>query len=500
MRRTIFYALGGLEVLVAGVLVYFVCILPTTTEVQVAVGRMDSVTRQASGQIAGLSSKMDMVARRQPELRSLADQMRDQTRALTDLMEKHVVDYKSMQTVGEALGQVAEGMDSFADILKPDMVQSIGAGLLATADFLDKKVAVQAEQSAAQLEKSVALMKGDAEKLRALSKEVTLDFQAARDVYEAMGRFNQGLDLLRDTLKGDSLEAIREGFKGLDGALNQGADQIERISSYTYPVVKFNGLQPMVEQKSFWPDGGKIADDMRKAAKGTTAAGKELEALAEKELPKIRAALEDSRKVAEKTHEALGQSLKNRDKLEPLIKSVPENAARLAEELPRLGNDLAKVLRDTGHLKEVAALLRQAEQGLGQTAKRWPDLQKNLARSATLLRETQKQLQAALGQRKDYDAGLKSTVVLVRSFSAAAPLFTDQLEVDLRDQERSLNNLRTSIDEVTHVLPEYGAGAARLLTTTRLLLSLVAGIFALHGIYLVGSTRADQAAAAIPKA
>jgi uncharacterized phage infection (PIP) family protein YhgE len=485
MRRAIFFTLGILEVIVAAVLVYFLAILPGPADVEKGVGRLQSVTRQASAQVGGLGDKMRALSERQPELHRLAARMRTQTQGLAELLRNHVVNFDTLQAVGDALGEVAQGMDGFAETLKPDGIQGIGSGLLATADFLEKNVAGQAEKSAAQLEKSVALLKDDAERLKVLTRDVSLDLQATRDVYQALGRVSQGMDQLRDAFKDDSsIEAMREGFKGLEGALNQGADQVERLANYTYPVVKFNGLQPMIEQKPFWPEGGKIAEDMRKAAKGTAAAGKELENIASQALPKVRSMLADSRRVVEKTHEALGQAVKNREKLEPVLKSGPENAARLAEELPRLGNDLARVLRDTGQLKEVAAMLRQAEKHLTTSAARWPDLQKNLSRSATLLRTTQAQLKQALGKRKDYEASLKHTDTLVRSFSAALPLFTDQLEVDLTDQEQSLHQLRTSIDEVSNVLPEAGTTAARVLSTSRLLLGLVACIFFLHGAYL----------------
>jgi hypothetical protein len=67
---------------------------------------------------------------------------------------------------------------------------------------------------------------------------------------------------------------------------------------------------------------------------------------------------------------------------------------------------------------------------------------------------------------------------------------TEQLEMELGDQEQALANLGDSIDDVNAALP--GAmldSASNMLQTTRLLLALMAAIFGLHGGYLALSTR-----------
>src|SRR5207244_752909 len=135
------------------------------------------------------------------------------------------------------------------------------------------------------------------------------------------------------------------------------------LAGYSYPVVKIDRLKPVVEQRPFWPEGEKIAEGMMKAAAGAKEAGKELDDLAG-ELPRLRASLDESRKGVDKTREALATALKQQDKVEPLLKDIPAHTARLAEELPTLGGDLSRLLRDTGRLKEVAVSLRQAQKGI----------------------------------------------------------------------------------------------------------------------------------------
>jgi chromosome segregation ATPase len=217
-------------------------------------------------------------------------------------------------------------------------------------------------------------------------------------------------------------------------------------------------------------------------------AARELDVLAG-DLPALQTSLAESRKAAATTREALGAALKQQDKVEPLLKDVPEHVARLAEELPRLSAELARILRDTGKLKAVAALLRKAQKGVDTAVARWPELQKNLGRSAVLLRTTQAQIKHAIAHRAEYEDSLRRTLVLTQTFAAALPLLTDELERELLRQEQSLTRLGDSIDEVSEALPACSRSATRLLQTTRLLLGLVAVIFALHGGYLAAGTR-----------
>ena len=93
-------------------------------------------------------------------------------------------------------------------------------------------------------------------------------------------------------------------------------------------------------------------------------------------------------------------------------------------------------------------------------------------------------MQGALAHRDEYEKAMKQTVTLARTYSAALPLATEQLDERLRDQEDSLENLGDSIDRTTAVLPEWDRTATRVLETTRLLLFLMGAIFGLHGSYL----------------
>jgi ABC-type transporter Mla subunit MlaD len=484
MRRFVFVSLGLLEFLAAGVLLAFAAQVPGPAEVEESAGRIERVGRQASRQVGNLRAQVIQVRSRQPHLRDLAVRLEKQMRQVSDRLGDQRLNVDSLTAAGEALGGAASGLDGLAKTLDPKGIAQIGKGLGATADFLDGKVVPAATSAAGRLEKSTAALKADAERLSALLQAAPADLKAARATLDGLTRFEEGLARTDKLAKPENLQAMREGFKGMEESLSTGAAQVEKFANLSIPKVTVRGLKVSVEEKEFWPDGKTIAEGMRKAAKGAQAAGKEMDAV-QKELPKLRASLEGSRKVVTATRQALAQALAQQEKLEPLLKNVPRHAARLAEELPRLGDDLARVLRDTARLGEVAQALRQTQKAVEAASERWPQLSAGLGRSAEVMRATQKQLATALEHRDQWEASLRNTVELTRLFSAALPVMLDQMEEGLGHQERSLRELGASIDEATEALPGAARTASRMLVLARWLLCLVALMVSLHAAYLL---------------
>jgi hypothetical protein len=484
----LFVCLGLLELLVAVVLGQFAWSLPTPVEVEESVGRVEKVSRRAGEQVHRLGEQVRQVRARRPQMEQLARQLEIQMRLASQTVRSQQINYTTVGAVRDSLGDVADGLDSFSAMLDPQGLGQIGAGLKATADYLDERIAPAAERAADHLEQSTAALKADADRLKELLEKAPLDLKAASLVVESLTRFEEGLEGMSRVTKAESFDTMREGLKGLEEALDTSAGQVEKFSDYTIPQMKLEGLKLKVEQKDFWPEGKTIAEGMRKGAKGAAAAGKEMDAIG-KELPRLRTSVEETRKVVSATRASLAMALKQQDKLEAVLKSIPGHTSRLAEELPQLGKDLAKILRDTSRLKEVAQLLRQAQKGVDTASARWPDLRKNLGKTADLLRNTQKQLSAALDNREQYESALKQTVDLTDTFAMLLPLMTEQLGDELERQEQSLAELGGSIDQLSEALPAAGQTASRLVQTTRLLLALVGVIVMLHGAYMVAQGR-----------
>jgi methyl-accepting chemotaxis protein len=490
MRKVIFLGIGLLETAVAAVLVSFGFQLPSTPEVEQNFDRVEKVTAHTGSQVRLLREQVHDL--RRPEVQQLAGDLKTQTRLVTTTLKDQKVDFDQVQVVSNALGDVAQGLDGFSETLDADAVAKVGQGLNTTADFLDIKVAPGADKVADELDKATAALDADAKRLAELLRKAPPDLKAAKEIHDGLARFSDGLDQMGKRLQPQRLEKMREGFHGLETSLTTGAEQVERLSGYSYPSVTIAGFKPRVEQHRFWPEGDKVAAGMRKAADGVKAAGQELDDISD-DLPKLQASIDEGRKIADKTRAALAAALKDQDKLEALLRDVPEHSAQFAEQLPKMTAELSKLLRETKHLKEVAALLRQAQKGIDMAATHWPELRKTLAQSATLLRETQRQLQQTLDHRKEYEAALKQTIVLTEAFATLLPLFTQQLDTQLREQEKGLDDLSKSIDEVGESLPPTMQSTVQLMHTARLLVWLVAGIVGLHGLYLALSAKLGRA-------
>ncbi len=244
----------------------------------------------------------------------------------------------------------------------------------------------------------------------------------------------------------------------------------------------------MVEQRPFWGEGRNVASGLRQAAKGASAAGREAEAL-ERDLPRIRAALAESRQVVDQTRNTLAVALKNQETLEPLLRDLPDHAARLADELPALADDLAHVLRDTAKLRAVGKLLADAQTSIDKATARWPELRAGLESSAELLRASQRQMQAVLAQEEQHRRAARQALAAADAFTMALPTCTRQVEADLAAQDETLGELQEGVDGVTATVPEVTRSAGRVLMTVRVLLVLLAVVFGLHGLCLVTTGR-----------
>lgn len=488
MRRVVFFVLGGLELLSAGVLVYFAWLVPGQGEVTGTMVRAERLTGGLDAQVRRVRDRFRLLRQRRPQMQALALRLQAEMRVINDQLKTQKIDYDTVKTLGDSLGDAANGLDGLSETLDAKGLEHFGQGMKAAADFLEKSVAPAAVQAADDLDKTADAFRGDAERLSVLLRKAPPDLKAVRDIHDGLGKFDRGLERMHQLLQVERLDTMRAGFKGLEQSLDTGAEQVERLAGYTYPVVIFNRFRPTVEQRAFWPEGDKIATGMRKAAKGASAASEELQELS-RDLPKLRQSLEESRKAAGATRAALAAALKQQDKIEALLKSVPEHAARLSEQLPRLTASLSKILRDTSRLKEVGKLLRQTQKSIETAMRRWPELRKNLGRSAVLLRDTQARLNYVLTHRAEYDASLQHTLMLSRTISAALPLLTEQLEMELDDQEQALSDLDDSINDVRDALPSCARSASNILRTTRLLLLLMSAIFGLHGGYLMANAR-----------
>src|SRR5262249_20447386 len=120
-----------------------------------------------------------------------------------------------------------------------------------------------------------------------------------------------------------------------------------------------------------------------------------------------------------------------------------------------------------------------------------------LTRSAKLLNATRDQLTQVLDHRQNYEAARKQSMLLGESFAMMLPLFTDQIDSELQEQEEALADLSRSIDEVGDALPAFAQTTAHMLQLGRWLLWLLAGMALVHGLATCSAERRARSAGTV---
>jgi DNA repair ATPase RecN len=414
----------------------------------------------------------------------MALKLQEQTQVVTKLLRDQKVDFETVAAARDGLSGVASGLAAFGTTLDGAHLEKLAKGLGVTADFLDKELLPAADKASAQLDKATAALEKHTREVAKLLEALPVDATSLKDVHDNLAQFGKGLDGVKSTLQVERLKTLRDGFDGMYTALATGADQVERLASYTYPVITFNGLKPEIDRKQFWPEGDEIAGGLRKAGKGVKAAQEQIADVV-KHLPELHDSLAASQKMIEGTRKSLDYAMKQHARVEPSLKKLPQQAAQLAEDLPRLGQDLTAVLKETARFRDVATALRKAQQELESSARVWPKLQKTVHASASLLQAASQQLDDALEQQGDYDKALERSITVGDGVAALVPVLTEEMLLQLDEQERSLDGLGESLGEVGSIMSGYSVTGGELVDTARLLVWLMAVLVALHCCYLL---------------
>ena len=485
MRRVVFLVMGLLELGVAAVLVAFAWQLPAHSEVDQTFDRAERVTGRTGSQVKLFREQVHDL--RRPELQDLGHQLQDQTKTVTGTLKSQAVDFDRLQTVGDALGDVANGLDGLGETLDGDNLGKMGEGLGATASYLDQQVAPTAGRAADRLDQSTADLCEDARKLSALLRQAPPDLKATKEIHDGLGRFGEGLDRMQDLLKAERLTSMRDGVQGAGdfaghrrragrtavGLPLSGGDHARPEAGGGAAEVLARGR----EDRRRDAQGGRRRQGRRRGDGGT--GGRPAQA-ARGPRRQPQDGRPDPRRLA--------LALKQQDKLEVLLKNVPEHSPGLADELPKLTGDLSATCARRS-AQGGGGHARARRKGVDAAVAKWPQLKTDLSHAAVLLRSTRGQVRQALERREEYEAALKQSIVLAETFATLLPIYLESLDRQLEQQEEGLGDLSHGLDEVTAAIPEYGKATNRLLDTARLLVWLVAGIVLLHGAYLVASVR-----------
>jgi uncharacterized phage infection (PIP) family protein YhgE len=482
MRRYFLYALAAVEAAVAAALLVVGLHLPARIEIRGNFNQVEKVTAGAETQVHLMREQLTDL--RQHDFAGKADELRRHTRTAADTAGRQQIDFQTVEAIARSLADVSKGLYTWADTVDADRMKKVSVGLGQTAEFLETGVVDPSEKSAAELEAALVGLEKDSARLAALLRQSPPDLKAARAIHDGLGSFDAGLDKLGELLKADRIDAMKDGMTGLDNSLTSTAEQVEKVGRLSYPIVTFNGLKPNVEMQKFWPEADKVADGLKKSSKGARAANQELESIS-KTLPDLRKAMDESRKSVGQTRAALGTALKQQAETEKLLKTVPDQTAALAEALPKMGRTLSRMLHETKKLRALAAGLRAVRKTMDDTLAAWPDVAAGLKRSASVLDEASTRLDQAAASRTEYEKAMEGSTRVARSLADLLPVFTDQLDSRMGQQEASLEQMEGGLMEVNKSLPVMEEKTSELIQTVKWLLYLVAGLVALHAGYVL---------------
>ena len=80
------------------------------------------------------------------EIQQLSERLQQQTRIVSRSLRNQSVDFDTVCTLRDALGEVADGLTGLADTLDPNAIGKLSTGLKETAAFLDERVIPNAEE------------------------------------------------------------------------------------------------------------------------------------------------------------------------------------------------------------------------------------------------------------------------------------------------------------------------------------------------------------------
>ncbi len=489
LRRIVLIGVGLLELSTAAVLVALIFVLPSDDAVIRGFRQAEQITTAGKQQVGLLQSQTADLSRPQVHRDLLA--VAGQTRQVSQLLQNQQVDYQAAAILQEALGEVADGLEELAGELDPRAANRLGQGLGATADFLDQQLAPAAQQAARAIEQATDELSSSAEQLRAVASSGPLSLEPVQRIHESLKTFDQGLDRLGAALEPEFAARLSSATDDLKSVVNEGARLARKASGYTYPTnfrLERKGRlgipSPTWERASFWPEGRQVARHLEGVGESMAEAGKRFEQLG-KDLPAIRRAVLASRAVVAETRGGLAQALEHRETLEPVLKSLPQQASQLATKLPQVGGDLANLLRATHQLQGVAEALRTSQQRLEASTRRWPSLQRTMVNSASVLRSLQNQLKMALHDQDELQAAQQEASRLAEAFSQTLTALSADLSTRLQEQDQALAHLEQGFHQAEQTLPNYGRSLALAASLGRWLAGLVAGIALLHGSLLI---------------
>lgn len=441
-RRYLAWTIVFVEFGLAVALAAFAWSLPGSTDVKLVAQRAEAGTGAAVKQVQELQKTISDL--RRPELLRVIDQLEQHTTTVATMLKGQSIDFATLKVVHDSLGDFAKGLDVLAKTIEKDRVQTLADGLGHTADFLDATLAPGAEQAARDIETATVLLQKNGKALQEFMAKAPLDLEAVQKFREALKNYSSTIIRIEGNLRTWKIDKIVDGVQGATGTVETLAKTADTF---------------FLKEK---------AQELRDAAEGLKSIEAIVVQLDKEVMPDVQRSLADTRKILDGIGQTLDVALKQQAKIEPVVKELPNQIGQMAEKLPQIGMDLAKVLRETGRIKGTAQALRQAQQQVNTVVTNWPQIQGSLGRTSDLLRASQKQMAVAIKNQPTYEVAVKETASLTDAFAAMLPVFKSQLNVRLDEEDRLLGEIESACTDAKAAIPAIEGQVSTSLQFARL--------------------------------
>jgi uncharacterized phage infection (PIP) family protein YhgE len=448
--------------------------LPGTAEVRSHATQVEAVARAAEAQVRTLRKHASEL--RRDEVADLAEKLRRQGQSAALFLGNSSLDFEALAALAEALAPLEQSMRSLPSSINQDKIRLVTDALGSTAELLEQ-IAPAAEKTADQLQHQSQALAEQAQQLRVIISTSAPDLSAARRAYDGLKSFEEGLTGLNEALDADRIRKVADGATAAKDVADRAANDVDRIREVVGGL--FKGLRG-------------YSESLRTISTGMEAAAEQMTKTADT-MPELQKAINESRQVVRQTRATLGRALEKQKEVEALLKDAPERAGRFAEQLPRLAEELAQVLRGASRLKATAKGLRTAQASIQAAVERWPETATALERAADILVTTRRQINMVLSQREPLDIARREAAELAERLAVLAPAYADQVVARLDEHEHSLAELEGHLDRAAAASPAIGHSIEKVLMAGKAFAFLMACLVAVHALMVGWNDRLSRA-------
>lgn len=449
-------AFGLLKILLSVVLGALAASMPSSDEIAEATAAYESSIHSMADQIEVLRAGIDDV--RGSDYEALAEAAARLTQHASAVAAGATGDIETIRHLNTALAGVCEALEASLKAVDLESVQHSHETLLAIADFLDKKVVPAANEAAAAVRKTSAVLEDQGAALAEMIRDAPLGADAILRMGESLGDFSEAVskaDEFSREIKGKMPEIIN--------GLRNAKQAVREAAAVAY-------WAPGISSKPLYKAGDAI---------GTTA--DELVAFEEKLLPSISKAMSSAASTFEQLSGQAKRLSDNKNDIDRILKGMPELIATASREIPALTKRFAAVLEESQSLSTVASAIRKSAVQLKAVEAGLPGVKASLAGSLQVARVARTKLHEITKDPRAYEQAAARTGQLLDSAAMSMQTFSEQLASRLGDETRILQAMAANCEVAQGAIPRVRSRLRTVCVALQLALALGAVIAFVSG-------------------